>query len=488
MSKLTPSEIYSYALDAGFSPDEAVTFTAIAMAESSGETTANAFGSEDSRGLWQINVSDGVRDNIWGDLYDPAINARAAYEISGGGSNIYPWSVTHDSNRGTSRDYRQYLDEAEAAADDAELGGGSPMADERDVDGPVGQPLTGAAITDTWGAARSGGRTHEGIDIFADEGTPIQAVVGGTVSGTTYNPLGGYNVQVEGDDGRHYYYAHVKEGSFKVEEGDVIDAGQVIAEVGNTGNAASTPPHLHLGIKNPEGEWINPFDFLEGLPSFDELAAAQDDGFDIDSGAEPEPEPPPLDTDHDEITDKFEALLGTSATAADSDGDTLSDRDETTIYHTNPMDIDTDDDTISDADEIAAGSDAGTARLSTEALKAGFIGGKSLYSDSDGFSDLYEIQHGTDPYNADSDGDSINDDLEVVFGGDPNSIDANDDGLVDTSSMAPSMTTIDLGGDPTDPLSATSGDTWFSTGTESDDQAVDGDDADTFADAVDGSP
>ena len=52
-------------------------------------------------GLWQINVGHGVRANIWGNLNDPAVNARAAYDISGHGQNMAPWTTTHDSNRGT---------------------------------------------------------------------------------------------------------------------------------------------------------------------------------------------------------------------------------------------------------------------------------------------------------------------------------------------------------------------------------------------------
>ncbi|MBK7621726.1 MAG: transglycosylase SLT domain-containing protein [Kineosporiaceae bacterium] len=107
MERLTPLEIYQAALQAGFSRQDAVTWTAIALAESSGNPRAHATQGEDSRGLWQINLN--AHTNHWGDLYDPVVNARAAYEISGGGKRLQPWSVTHAANAGTARDYRRYL-------------------------------------------------------------------------------------------------------------------------------------------------------------------------------------------------------------------------------------------------------------------------------------------------------------------------------------------------------------------------------------------
>src|SRR5689334_15917107 len=112
MAHLTALEIFDIARQAGFSPNDAVTFTAIAMAESGGNTEAHATHGEDSRGLWQINVNPSVRDNSFGNLYDPLTNARAAFEISGHGRNLQPWSATHEANAGTARDFRQYLDDA----------------------------------------------------------------------------------------------------------------------------------------------------------------------------------------------------------------------------------------------------------------------------------------------------------------------------------------------------------------------------------------
>src|SRR5688500_8319504 len=79
--------------------------------------------------------------------------------------------------------------------------------------GGLVRPVTGAKLVDTWGAARSGGRRHEGIDIMAPEGSPIHAVAGGTIVQGFQNQFGGIVVRIQGDDGRFYYYAHLTPGS-----------------------------------------------------------------------------------------------------------------------------------------------------------------------------------------------------------------------------------------------------------------------------------
>jgi cell wall-associated NlpC family hydrolase len=112
--KLSIQQIYDAARSAGFTPDQATTWTAIALAESGGETGALNDQGEHSVGLWQINVSPGVRANTWGNLNDPVVNARAAYDISNKGLDMRPWTVTHASNQGTARDYRTYLDDVSA--------------------------------------------------------------------------------------------------------------------------------------------------------------------------------------------------------------------------------------------------------------------------------------------------------------------------------------------------------------------------------------
>ena len=116
MAVLSIRQIYQVALEAGFTPEQATTWTAIALAESRGRTGALNDRGEHSVGLWQINVAADVRRNSYGDLTDPRVNARAAYEISRHGTDMRPWTTTHASNKGTAADYRTYLDDVEAVS------------------------------------------------------------------------------------------------------------------------------------------------------------------------------------------------------------------------------------------------------------------------------------------------------------------------------------------------------------------------------------
>jgi peptidoglycan LD-endopeptidase LytH len=117
-----------------------------------------------------------------------------------------------------------------------------------------------SGLSNTWGAARSGGRRHEGIDIFAHRNTPIRSTTEGLVVSTSPNPLGGRCIVVLGPGGQRHYYAHLeRHGRF--ETGDWVRAGDTIGFVGNSGNARTTPPHLHYGIYTANGA-INPFPLL----------------------------------------------------------------------------------------------------------------------------------------------------------------------------------------------------------------------------------
>jgi murein DD-endopeptidase MepM/ murein hydrolase activator NlpD len=119
-------------------------------------------------------------------------------------------------------------------------------------------------LTDTWGAARSEGRRHEGIDIFAARGTAVVAATSGRVVRVGQNRLGGNIVYVAGEGAQLYYYAHLESFRAGLEAGDTVSAGDVIGRVGTTGNAAHTPPHLHFGIY-PASNWfraVDPYPFL----------------------------------------------------------------------------------------------------------------------------------------------------------------------------------------------------------------------------------
>ena len=111
-------------------------------------------------------------------------------------------------------------------------------------------------IADTWGAARGADRKHEGQDIFAPKGTPVYSATEGYVIDIGENPLGGRTVSVLGAGGRVYYYAHFHAYG-DIVEGQQVSTETIVGYVGNTGNAASTPPHLHFGVYAVSGA-INP--------------------------------------------------------------------------------------------------------------------------------------------------------------------------------------------------------------------------------------
>lgn len=121
-------------------------------------------------------------------------------------------------------------------------------------------PVPGAALTDTWGGARSGGRRHEGIDIFAKRNTPIRATTRGVVLRVGENALGGRTVMILGPGGQRHYYAHLERYP-DLERGDWVEAGDTVGYVGDSGNAKGTPPHLHYGIYEAGGA-INPYPLL----------------------------------------------------------------------------------------------------------------------------------------------------------------------------------------------------------------------------------
>ncbi|MCU1393667.1 MAG: putative metalloendopeptidase [Ilumatobacteraceae bacterium] len=116
-------------------------------------------------------------------------------------------------------------------------------------------PLQGApyAFSDTFGAPRSGGRLHQGVDMIAARGTQIVAVVDG-VATPKQNTLGGNTISLAGADGNRYYYAHLDSYGTT---GPVVK-GTVIGYVGDTGDAKYSTPHLHLEIHPGGGPAVDP--------------------------------------------------------------------------------------------------------------------------------------------------------------------------------------------------------------------------------------
>ena len=117
-------------------------------------------------------------------------------------------------------------------------------------------------IKDKWGASRAGGiRRHKGIDIHARKGTPVVAIADGIIVERDHTPIGGKTLWLKSDNHTwKAYYAHLDKQY--VREGQRVRKGQVIGTVGNTGNARSTPPHLHFGIAQGSG-WVNPLPIVK---------------------------------------------------------------------------------------------------------------------------------------------------------------------------------------------------------------------------------
>ena len=141
------------------------------------------------------------------------------------------------------------------------LGAGRYTVVQRTV-ASIGFPVPGLdtrAIQSRFGVERDGGRrSHEGVDIFAKRLTPVIAVRDGIAHPTT-NRLGGNVVWLYDYKAfRRYYYAHLDFWAFKGVR--IVSQGDTLGFVGNTGNAVTTPPHLHFGIY--EVGAVNPYPFF----------------------------------------------------------------------------------------------------------------------------------------------------------------------------------------------------------------------------------
>ena len=148
---------------------------------------------------------------------------------------------------------------------------------------PIAFPVQGTvSYTDTFGAPRSGGRTHEGTDLMGAKMQPLLAAVDGTVTRIRFDNLstGGNSVVITAADGWTYHYVHVnndtpgtddgratRDQAFppSIQLGTAVSRGQVVAYMGDSGNAESTAPHLHFEIRQPPppggytGTAINPY-------------------------------------------------------------------------------------------------------------------------------------------------------------------------------------------------------------------------------------
>lgn len=115
---------------------------------------------------------------------------------------------------------------------------------------------------DTWGAPRSGGRSHKGTDVFAAYGAPVFAITSGVVERHSNSGLGGLGLYLRGDDGNQYYYAHLDSTDPAGQVGNRVTAGEQIARNGSSGNADRWAPHVHFELHPGGGGAINPYPWL----------------------------------------------------------------------------------------------------------------------------------------------------------------------------------------------------------------------------------
>lgn len=318
MAALSIREIYDAARAAGFSPQQAVTWTSIAMAESGGRPGALNSTNEYSQGLWQINVAaDETRRTRWGDLNDPRNNAEAAYAISNQGRDMRPWTTTHAHNKGTRQDYRHYLPQVEK-----QIG---VRGDPRGVEGygaELPEPLPEQAgsydqIDAGRGLDRSGteaaARRLSGEDSDDDGLADAFEKLAGTHADETDTDADGL------DDAYEALVSHTDPLSADSDGDHVGDAAEL---------AAGTDAGRLPGVAGVVGT---------GLLAENSRTAQ--------------------DADADGLSDRTERLVGTDPKEADSDGDRLPDAAEAALG-TNPTLADSDADGIADGLEVSSGSDA----------------------------------------------------------------------------------------------------------------------------------
>lgn len=150
------------------------------------------------------------------------------------------------------------------------------------IDGLVFPVGTGVEtpLIDSFGFARMTGTPdehwHEGIDIFAPTGTPLYATERGIITRIGVGRLGGLKLWLRGESGTDWYYAHLSAFNDELREGDLVEAGDLVGFVGQTGNAVGTPPHLHMQMHPGGGRPVNPYPLLNMRLELDAEAALAD--------------------------------------------------------------------------------------------------------------------------------------------------------------------------------------------------------------------
>jgi murein DD-endopeptidase MepM/ murein hydrolase activator NlpD len=123
------------------------------------------------------------------------------------------------------------------------------------------------SVLKNFGDGRSGGRSHQGIDILATEGQAVYAVIDGTITdivreGDSNSSLSGNLIDLTGPDDTYFVYAHLSGFAEGLEVGTEVVQGQVIGYVGDTGNPGPGNYHLHFEVHPEGGSAIDPMNVL----------------------------------------------------------------------------------------------------------------------------------------------------------------------------------------------------------------------------------
>lgn len=146
--------------------------------------------------------------------------------------------------------------------------------------------------SDTFGAPRGGGRSHQGVDIMAEKMVPVVAVADGTV-GWMHDERGGKccAMELRHDDGWESWYIHLNNDTPGTDDGQGwgfadgitygthVRAGQLIGWVGDSGNAENTGPHLHFELHDPSGAVVNPTPHVDAAFRLDQPLPAEYTGY-----------------------------------------------------------------------------------------------------------------------------------------------------------------------------------------------------------------
>ncbi len=162
----------------------------------------------------------------------------------------------------------------------------------------------GAKFSDDFGGPRADTGFHQGIDLFAPDGTPLVAVHDGTLFLVGWNRLGGRRIWLDDGHGNLFYYAHLSGFAPIAQDGAVVHAGDVIGFAGDSGDAQGTPFHLHFEI-HPGGGWAVPplayvTAWLASTPGINPAASQ--------AGSSPAPAPTP-----DAVTESGSTDLGSAS-------------------------------------------------------------------------------------------------------------------------------------------------------------------------------